>query len=76
MIKVESADRVICDGFHGEEANAHLIAAAPDLLEALIWCKSQGLATYSKRIKGQNDEFCDAVDRVDAAIARATGQKP
>ncbi len=34
LIKVEAANRVVCDGFAGEEANANLIAAAPDLLEA------------------------------------------
>lgn len=34
-LKVESASRVICDGFRNEAANAHLIAAAPDLLAAL-----------------------------------------
>lgn len=35
LIKVESRDRVICDAFHGETANAALISAAPDLLNAL-----------------------------------------
>lgn len=35
LIKVESNNRVICDGFSNEVANASLIAASPDLLEAL-----------------------------------------
>ena len=35
MIKVESKDRVIFDGFHNEEANAQLAATSPDMLSAL-----------------------------------------
>jgi hypothetical protein len=34
LVKVECGTRVICDGFAGEEANARLIAAAPELLAA------------------------------------------
>lgn len=37
IVKVENKDRVIFDGFHGEEANAALAAAAPDLLEGVDW---------------------------------------
>ena len=37
------------------EANVRLIAAAPDLYEALKWAMTQ--IGYSKRIKGQNDFF-------------------
>ena len=38
LVKVESRDRVIFDGFQGEERNAYLAAAAPQLREALILC--------------------------------------
>ena len=55
------------------EANARLISAAPDLLEALKW--AAGRLTYTRRIKGQNDEFCDGVDMMNAAIAKAEGKQ-
>jgi hypothetical protein len=48
-------------------------SAATELLEALQWCVSQGCIRYTSRIKGQNDQFCDAVDSVNAAIAKAKG---
>ena len=35
MVKVENKDRVIFDGFYGEEDNARLAAAAPELFYAL-----------------------------------------
>lgn len=38
LIKVENKDRVIFDGFHNEEANALLAAAAPEMLTALLTC--------------------------------------
>lgn len=38
LVKVETRDRVIFDGFAGEERNAYLAAAAPQLREALILC--------------------------------------
>jgi hypothetical protein len=55
-------------------ANARLIAAAPELLEALIWVKEQGWLKYVQRLK-QNAEHCDNVDRALAAIAKATGSQ-
>ena len=48
------------------EANA-------DVVEALQWAMKQ-IGGYSHRIKGQNEAYCDAVDRARAALARATGE--
>lgn len=63
------------DGAHNEsaaEANARLIAAAPDLLEALLAvradddvCSLDGIPPLPMRIR----------EMVDAAIAKATGQE-
>lgn len=51
------------DGIHAEPANASLIAAAPELLEALIELRDG--------VKGDSP---DMWARVDAAIAKATGE--
>ena len=48
-----------------QEANARLISAAPDLLEALKRCKFDSL-----NMTIEDREFCRA------AIARATGEQP
>ena len=56
-------------------ANLNLLAAAPELLEALLWCKSQGWIQYTKRIPNQNAAFCDGVDKALAAIAKAIGSQ-
>ena len=48
-----------------QEANARLIAAAPDLLEALKRCKFDSL-----NMTLEDREFCRA------AIAKATGDQP
>jgi hypothetical protein len=38
LVKVEAGDRVIFDGFRGEEPNARHAAASPKLAIALIAC--------------------------------------
>ena len=54
-------------------ANARLIAAAPELLEALEEARA-GLLWYQDRNPGQRDGSDDeAMARIDAAIAKATG---
>lgn len=57
------------------EANARLIAAAPDMLAALQWAMSQIRAPV-RRIKGQNEHYCDAYELAQAAIAKATMTAP
>lgn len=62
------------------EANARLIAAAPDLLAALQYAaqfladevEQRGLA--GSEMTDYQDEAVQALDRVEAAIANATGQ--
>lgn len=49
------------------EANAHLIAAAPDLLDAAIWCKSLCEET--------NATATNAYAAACAAIAKAEGRQ-
>lgn len=55
------------------EANARLIAAAPELLEALEWAMSSGRFNYVQRTSS-NSGFCDSVDKARAAIAKARGE--
>lgn len=63
-----------CQGERREiqEANARLIAAAPELLEALEEART-GLLWYRDRNPGQSDGSDDeAMERIVAAIAKAT----
>ena len=73
-------------------ANARLIAAAPDLMEALGVARSfvtdelavridshtlgGDLATLDDEDAGMVREALDCLARIDAAVARATGAKP
>ena len=52
------------------EANAHLIAAAPDLLEALVELRDK-----AKGLAGSDHEWIveDAIEKAEAAIAKAKG---
>ena len=65
--KNEPIALVLIAGFSKKEgaANANLLAAAPDLLEALKRCKFDSL-----NMTLEDREFCRA------AIARATGEQP
>lgn len=51
------------------EANARLIAAAPDMLEALKWA-AEILESYKNQKCGIH---IDAIEKARAAIAKATG---
>ena len=53
-----------------DEANARLIAAAPDLLEAL-W----GMATSFHAVEHMEEHMQQSAARARAAIAKATGEK-
>lgn len=55
-----------------EEADAHLISAAPELLEALEWAMKAGRLDYQGR-SSVNAAYCDKVDMARAAIAKAKG---
>ena len=65
--KNEPIALVLIAGFSKKEgaANANLLAAAPDLLEALKRCKFDSL-----NMTPEDREFCRA------AIAKATGEQP
>ena len=69
----------------GDEANARLIAAAPDMLEALRIARAAIVSlewAHFNEIAGPGDTFDawlsdnEALPVIDAAIARATGEKP
>ncbi|MCR4178837.1 hypothetical protein NUK50_01710 [Providencia vermicola] len=51
------------------KSNAHLIAAAPDLLEALIEMQRNG------RKQGWNDIYESSMEKTRLAIAKALGQQ-
>lgn len=76
MVKVENKDRVIFDGFHGEEGNALLAAAAPELLEAL-----RDLHEYTKAVSSEyRNALSPQIDglyvKVHAALHKATQPTP
>ena len=58
-------------GFGTENANARLIAAAPDLLAELIACEDQLRGVTGALPGSDSAEVCDAAR---AAIARATAK--
>ena len=68
---------------HPTEANAHLIAAAPDMLEALRIAREAIVSlewVHFNEIAGPGDTFDawlsdnEALPVIDAAIAKATGE--
>ncbi|MEQ4988010.1 hypothetical protein ABN080_11135 [Proteus sp. fly-1089] len=52
-----------------QEANAHLIAAAPELLDALIEMQRNG------RKQGWDDKYESSMEKTRLAIAKALGQQ-
>jgi len=56
-----------------DQANAHLIAAAPDLLEALIDARNNGLIYWEPITSRGSAAKNDMLDRIDAALSKATG---
>ncbi|RYG87651.1 MAG: hypothetical protein EON59_06780 [Alphaproteobacteria bacterium] len=61
-------DRICGDPSPCQQANARLIAAAPDLLKAL----TDVLNTSGARAEYHAFKYADAIERAEAAIARAT----
>jgi hypothetical protein len=72
IVAPSAGGRIIAE-IHGEnhEASARLIAAAPEMLEALKTSLGEILA--SDRWDDQNDVTCMRVDRLRALIARVEG---
>lgn len=64
----------IAGSWHGRsdtaQANAHLIAAAPDLYGALEWAR-EALKSANIILAGQDREDCSFID---AALAKARGE--
>lgn len=60
----------LCDTGN-EEANAHLIAAAPELLEALQWMVEHDETNTSDL---ENAYFTKGLEKAKAAIAKAMGE--
>lgn len=69
-IKVESKDRVIFDGFAGDEHHAKLAAASPDLLHALQRL-TRAMDDYDGDIPA---DLNSPYHQARAAIAKATAE--
>ncbi len=72
---VDSNTDPICNVVEDNVANAKLIAAAPELLAALLWAIEHAEAYITQQLSdgavGMRDDL-DARDRARAAIAKAT----
>ncbi len=63
-------------GEYFSHAHGRLIAAAPDLLEALQAARSE-LSNYDRdHFGGQNKSVIDCIADIDAVVAKATGAQP
>lgn len=74
--EVASCGPTEADGGYGpqQEANARLIAAAPDLLEALVLLEAEMVA--SGNAHANDFGWKPAIEKTRAAIAKATGEQP
>lgn len=69
-----SLSHTVC--YQNAEANARLIAAAPELLEALIEAVECGMVPISSAVEGGASAYSAQVrcaDKIRSAIAKATG---
>lgn len=71
LLKVETKDRVICDAFAGEQANANLIAAAPELLSSLQFLLIEVDAVLADAI-GAKAKMVIRANEARAIIVKAT----
>ena len=62
--------------FYDDLPNAHLIAAAPDLYEALVWCLDSLMAHIHNEYDGvySEDDFSEIEAPYIAALAKARGE--
>lgn len=67
----QTSNDLVCRLYGGQyqrvEADARLIAAAPDLLAALVWL-------VEDQTNGKGEETANAIGAARAAIAKATGK--
>lgn len=56
------------------EANAHLIAAAPDMFQALQECVRRIEAVHGRLMLSDSNTLNPALDRARAALSKAKGQ--
>lgn len=63
--------RVVFDATDHSEADAHLIASAPDMLRALKYARN----SINVCLKGGDFDLSIAKDRIDEAISKATGSE-
>ena len=72
---VDEEGCTVCNPSPMGEANARLIAAAPDLLEALRDLLSRAESELDQTATHDGLANCDALARCRAAIAKATGDQ-
>jgi hypothetical protein len=72
---VDADGCTVCNPSPMGEANARLIAAAPDLLEALRDLLSRAEIELDQTATHDGLANCDALTRCRAAIAKATGDQ-
>lgn len=72
---VDDEGCTVCNPSPMGEANARLIAAAPDLLEALRDLLSRAASELNQTATHDGLANCDAIARCRAAIAKATGDQ-
>ena len=74
----DGLDDDVCEVYGGNadddgvrEANARLIAAAPDLADACVATRALILAAFTKQVRDLVPEWLDMVQIIEAALAKA-----
>lgn len=60
-----------CEVGVSRQAICEVLTEYSDMLTALKWAAGR-VGGYTRRIPGQNDTNCDAIDRMNAAISKAS----